>query len=343
MKFHLILTLDYEVFGNGTGCIEKCLVDPTDRCQSIVESYNARLNLFVESLELLIFEEYQTQLTKDHYAKIHHQLQHLLEKGHSLHLHMHPQWLDAYPLDDHWHLSMDKWRIGDLGNDDLQRCVMRGLSYLSSCRDQIETENMVFRAGGWTIQPGESALQILKQHGIRVDSTVAPGLFNPSRGDWYDFRETPDLPYWKISQDVCVEDPGGVLLEIPIATHNIGVKSHTRILVESRSNAPFPEGCVGDYGGPNGKLQLLRGRLAKIRNMGTVMLDFSSLPAWALIEVTEKYMERFDQIDGTVPIVAIGHNKNFGQSAEQNLGEYLAWVQSQTDIIFSDYRHWMAS
>lgn len=337
LKYHLILTTDYELFGNGSGCLEKCLLLPTERMISIVEAYKAKLSLFVESLELACIGSLSSGKVSEQYTMVEDQLHRLIATGHHLELHIHPQWLEAKFDRQVWNLSLDKWRLGDLTPTEIRDCITISLSYLNRFK---KGSTSIFRAGGWAIQPGEKVVESLSEHAIVIDSTVAPGLFNPSKGDWFDFRFAPDLPFWRVSTDVCEESSTGSIIEVPIATQNIGFISHLRALKESRSQNQFPEGCEGSYAGPNSVYQPIRGRLSKLANIERVMLDFSTLPAWALIETTERYMDRFQTSQTPVPIVEIGHNKNFSQRSGENLDEYLRWANSCPDIVFSDYHTW---
>ena len=75
-------------------------------------------------------------------------------------------------------------------------------------------------------------------------------------------------------------------------------------------------------------------------DVGTVMLDYSTLPAWALIEATRNCMDRYQSQEGTIPIVAIGHNKNFTARSAENLQEYLSWCDSVPELTCSSYRAW---
>ena len=77
--------------------------------------------------------------------------------------------------------------------------------------------------------------------------------------------------------------------------------------------------------------------------MGTTMLDFSTLPGWLLIEVTRAYMQRFANHEGPIPIVAIGHNKNFSSFSSSNLQEWIEWASKQPSIGFSDFGKWKAA
>jgi hypothetical protein len=341
LKYHLIFTLDYELFGNGSGCIDKCLIDPTDRCASLLEKVNAPLTLFVETLELAEFSGTRSTPIQAQYPSIAAQLTKLQQNGHKLELHLHPQWMTALQNGNDWSLAFDKWRIGDLDTNEIAACIEQGLEYLAPFLNQANANSSIFRAGGWAMQPSKKVLQGLSKAGFTIDSTVAPGAFNPSKGDWFDFRKTPNLPYWSISDDICTETLTGKMIEVPIATQQIGLRAHSQALKEHKSEAQFPASCSGSYAGPNTAFQTFRGKLAKIANLGTVMLDFSTLPAWAMIEVTERYMDRFKDFDGTIPIVAIGHNKNFSARSEESLLHYLDWASNYTEITFSSYDRWL--
>lgn len=339
MKFHLILTLDYELFGDGSGCLGACVVEPTDRCRAIAEAHDARLTLFVEALEFAALARLDGAPGADKYPEVEQQLSRLAASGHALQLHLHPQWLDAHHEAGNWHLDFSKWRVGSLSNSDLARCFDEGQAYLNRFAKQAT----VFRAGGWTIQPEGHVLEQLNERHITVDSTVAPGLYNAATGDWYDFRNAPALPYWSIQDDVCSPVSDGPVIEVPIATARIGVAAHAKALREAKQLNQFPEGCSGSYNGPNDRLQWARGRVSKVMGLGTVMLDFSTLPAWALIEATRRYMQRFANTEGPIPIVAIGHNKNFSARSQAAFTTWLEWCAQNAQIGFSDYDTWLSA
>ncbi len=329
---HLILSLDYEVFGDGSGCVDSCLVAPTEAIASIAEEFGAPVSLFVEALELERFSCF----AMSRQDAVRRQLEALVNAGHKLELHLHPQWLGARLVDGGWSLDFSRWRCGDLDSESFERAVVTGCRYINSVGD----EPAAYRAGGWTIQPSNAALAALPGHGILMDSTVAPGMYNPASGDWFDFRNVPDLPFWATSGDVCTVETDGAMLEVPISTAVIGKFRHARALAESRKGPRFPVGCEGSYAGPNNKMQTMIGRFAKLAGMGTVMLDFSTQPAWALIQIIEDHLSRFSATDAPIPIVAIGHNKNFTTESAKNLREMLAWSRDQAGVCLSDYRAW---
>ena len=87
-RAHLILSLDYEVFGNGSGDLDCCVLQPTERIAAIAERHGARLAIFVDALEFAAME--RTGVSDAH--RVRQQLQSLLARGHRVELHLHPQW-----------------------------------------------------------------------------------------------------------------------------------------------------------------------------------------------------------------------------------------------------------
>lgn len=346
MKYHLILTLDYETFGNGSGSLCHCVVEPVERLLDTFSEYDAGLQSFVDATEFAAMracagdEVVDLPFEVDWLDRVESQIASLMTAPHSTHLHIHPQWMDAQPVDESWNLNYEHWRIGDLSKQAIDRVVSAGLEYLTQISDRFARQGAIcFRAGGWAIQPSASVLASLEKHAIAIDSTVAPGTMNLARGDWFDFRAAPMKPYWYTKGDVLKESESGVL-EVPIATANLGRLQHLKCLRQSKKDGGFPEGCKGTYRGPNNQLQSLAGRMGKLVNLGTAMLDFSTMPSWALIEITRDCMARYAKVDGPIPIVAIGHNKNFSRWSESNLREYLAWANDQPDVVFSSYDQW---
>lgn len=340
MKFHLILSLDYEVFGDGSGCLQNCLLNPTNECLRIVNQHAGKLTFFADALELYSFSQQQNSPTQQHYALVAQQLASLMNSPHNLQLHLHPQWQNASFDQQEWQLDFSKWRIGDLEKVDIDSCINSGLDFLQQFGPRTGQDLVAFRAGGWAIQPSGPVIDALSASNIIIDSTVAPGLHNPALGDWYDFRSAPALPFWAAGQDICRPLQQGTITEVPITTAYLGRHAHWQALRERRSHPALPEGCTGSYANSNTRWQNIKYKLNKLWSLGLVMLDFSSLPSWALIEITRKHMEQYKDFPGPIPIVAIGHNKNFTAWSAQQLNAYLEWAQNQQDLVFSDYGQW---
>ncbi|HEB86994.1 MAG TPA: hypothetical protein ENI68_08280 [Gammaproteobacteria bacterium] len=249
LSVHLILTVDYELFGNGLGCIDRCVIDPAERMMGIVQECLAPLTFIVEATEFIAMEAGGESVDG-----VRRQLALAVAQGHDTQLHVHPQWEQAARLSDGaWHVDDHRWRMGDLPFEDTLRLLRTGKEWLEAVVNAADYRVTTFRAGGWCIQPSGAAVQALLKLGFRVDSTVAPGFRNAARGEWSDFRSVPRRPYWNVDGDVCREASSG-LWEVPIVTGRIAAWRHLRAVKSSRTSGDggFACGCEGNYLGPDG-------------------------------------------------------------------------------------------
>ena len=56
-RVHFIPTVDVEVFGDGSGCVQGCVVEPTQGLLDLAEAHEARLTLFVDALGFSVMED----------------------------------------------------------------------------------------------------------------------------------------------------------------------------------------------------------------------------------------------------------------------------------------------
>lgn len=341
---HLILSVDYEVFGDGTGDVDCCVIEPAKNMMDIAERFNAPITFFVESLEFIAME--QTTATRDSVERIQKQLIKAIGKGHDVQLHLHPQWYSAkYNSEGIWQLDMKHWRIGDLEEHKTANVLRNGKYWLEALLQPIE-ENYrcnVFRAGGWCIQPSEKIVKGMLELGIDIDSTVAPGLYNSTKGEWCDFRNAPDSPIWRVDSDICTPTETGIL-EIPITTGKISRWRHLQAVKLSRAhdNGGMANGCCGSYQGVASKSQAGMGKLKKLLRLGHVMLDFSTMPTDVLIDITKQWLNKQSNTNMPIPIVAIAHTKNFTKASSLALNSYLKWAEAN-HIQFSTYGKYLES
>lgn len=339
MRPYLIITVDYEVFGNGTGQVTNCVTAPAQRIMQLGEEFGASITFFVEALEFIAMEKYGLNGAK----QVSQQLRKAALNAHDIQLHLHPQWeKPTLGKDGSWHLNMERWRIGDLSFAESMRLVKIGKEWLENLITPVlpEYKCIAFRAGGWCIQPSTAIVQALKNLDFQIDSTVAPGVRNIAGGEWSDFRHVPKKPYWRTENDVCAETSSGIW-ELPITTGTVSKWAHINAIKAARSiNNGFPPGCLGNYKGPNTKFQALQGKFGKILQLGHVMLDISTMPAELLIAVTKQWVRRFPENALPIPIVAIAHTKNFTQLSMENMKRYLTWAKGEK-IVFSTYRKFL--
>jgi len=321
----LIISVDHEVFGNGSGCLDACVRQPVDRMLSVADKYSTPLTFFVEALE---YEAMQNVGIESIHSVI-DQLKFGYKAGHDIQLHIHPQWDGASWDGRDWHVNEKSWRIGDGNEKQLVRLLKQGKAWLEGqlSSDFPEYKCLAFRAGGWCIQPSQPVVKALLQLGFQIDSTVAPGMQNLAAGEWADFRNVPDRPFWRTNGDVCSEAASG-LWEIPILTGKVGRLRHLQAVKKSRSfgSNGMALGCVGGYQGASSRLQAWRGKLGKLMSSGNVMLDFSTMPADVMIQITKDWVVKYRAQSSFLPLVAIAHTKNFTDYSKKNMNQYLQWV-----------------
>ncbi|MDH5694171.1 MAG: hypothetical protein OEZ47_13820 [Gammaproteobacteria bacterium] len=339
-KISLVVTVDYEVFGNGSGCVESCVLGPARKILDIMNHYSAPLTLFADIPEFIAMETYKRPLVHE----IKKQLVETQLSGGDVQLHIHPQWYRAHHLfDDRWQLDMSKWRIADQSTSVINHLIVASVDWLDALfkEHSIDYECYAFRAGGWCIQPSKELARILIENGLRVDSSVAPGHVFRDSNEWYDFSVYPRDPYWRFSDDVCVsEEPG--IWEFPITTGTVSKWSHLATLLRSRGSKGLAQNCKGNYGGPSSKLKKVANRLEKLRRLGTVMLDISTLSVDQMKQLSEQWLEKYIKKNKKISLVAIGHTKNFSENSSRNFEKYLSWA-SANGIQFSTFKKVMKS
>jgi hypothetical protein len=341
MTAHLILTVDYEIFGNGQGCLKHCVVEPTARLLRLADDFRAPVTLFAEAAELMAIER---EMGRCAVREVRDQLKNAVPGGHDVQLHLHPQWQAATrQTDGTWNLDLDRWRIGDLPEEEIENLISTGKGWL----DDVAFSNVpgrhcvAFRAGNWCIQPSDAVVRSLQRHGFHVESTVVPGMRRAGQEEWSDFRLAPDLPFWRVDGDVCETRASG-LWEVPIASGRIGRLSQIAAEVQARSteNSRFAPSCHGSYSLKGGPLTRVAVRLRKLHDLGLAKLDFSTMPAQTLVNITKDWTRRFSNCDQPVPIVAIAHTKNWTDRSTSHLTAYLAWARD-AGIRFSTYSEWL--
>ncbi|EKB51331.1 hypothetical protein [Cecembia lonarensis] len=225
---NLILTFDYELFGNGSGDIFKHVILPTDKILSICDTYGIKTTIFFEVVEYWSLKEEWDKGNDMGYSKnpieaMESQLQTAFRNGHDIQLHFHPQWLGAKFINDKWDLNLKNWRLSDFSETD-------GLDQFGLIKKGVETlqdiikplnpdyKPSIIRAGGYNIMPSFKIAQAMLENGIIVDSSVYPGGVENGEYSKYDYSEVPnDLDYWFTNEEnVTQRTTSGTILEIPI-------------------------------------------------------------------------------------------------------------------------------
>ena len=328
----LALTLDYELFGEGTGDVLRDVIQPTARLLRICGSHGVRITIFFEVVEYWKLKEaFKNGIcgggSDDPTELMKRQLAEAYEHGHDIQLHIHPQWLRAEHSDDGWQVDRSLWRLSSIGSSsnsmsaiDLRDLLARGKKTLEGIIHRINPEYRceIFRSGGLNIQPSYHIVKAMRSTGLKADSSVFPGGFADSDYACYDYRMVNNyIPWWVTKGndllEMSVNEPPGEnqsIYELPIFSlpmrrvwkydlHRLKVKLGNRHAIRTTRT---------QFHSKTRKKSKLKFLLESESLMWDFCLLSESKMKWFFRKATEIY-ERSEY--PYHPFVLIGHSKEF--------------------------------
>lgn len=236
----VILTFDYEMFFGKSGTIDACLIEPTNEIINVLKKYDAHASFFVDTTFLLFL--LKNGLVKE-YDRIEQQLIELIQLGHRLELHIHPHWLDAkydkrsskfmFPTYNRYILSSCEIDIQKkLFSDGIS--LLRAIGMKAGCPTY---KPIAYRAGGWCFDLNEDVINMLRDGGIRVDSSVIPRRKCINAISAYNYLMIKsDQPY-RFNKSLLENDSDGAFLEFPISIYRISPYCKLKALLKRRTNS----------------------------------------------------------------------------------------------------------
>lgn len=306
-----IFTLDYEIYGNGTGSLKDLIYEPAEQLRRIFRKWNVRFVNFVEVAELEKIEECRTDAAIELVKK---QVRKLYWEDFEIALHLHPQWCNAYCQNVKWFLDFSEYNLCALPRTRIAQIVQRSLRYLRHIVDEHHFTPLAFRAGNWLFQPTEPAASVLADSGIRIDSSVFKGGLQHTHG--LDYRPaSKNGYYWPFSSDANHADPAGQCLELPIYTEMV---RPWRIPSSKRLGMGNNLGFAGQRW--NRMRDFLRFRYP-------LKFDFCRMTLDELTSMIGTVIEK-DRQDPAVyrPLVAIGHTKDLAEP--QVVDNFLSFLRA---------------
>lgn len=217
---YLALTVDYEIFGNGTGDVRQHVTGPAEHMARTLERVGAPLTVFVEMEEQTAFEQHasalRAQLGYDPGALIRTQIADLAQRGHDFQLHLHPEWhrcawsVAGWQLHRHTHTVDALYEDQGAITDYLRERKTRLEEY---CGQRVTS----YRCGAFAAQPGRKLLHALAENDFVIESSVVCGMRRDEPTVQLDYRNAPRAHRsWRVREDVAQPDATGAITEIPI-------------------------------------------------------------------------------------------------------------------------------
>jgi len=229
----ILLTLDYEIyFGDITGSVKECMIDPTNRLLKILDMNDSKMTVFWDILhfyKLLELQDEFPELKKERIA-IQNQIHKIVQKGHDIQLHLHPHWLDAKYIEGKWSFVYDRFKLHTLSkiNDPndintIVGCIIIAKNLMEKIVREADKNYNVnsFRAGGYLIEPFNELKDIFYDNGIFIDSSICPNLKNDSNIYAFNYNKYPKKQHYRFIDNISIIDDEGYFIEFPITTFKI--------------------------------------------------------------------------------------------------------------------------
>jgi hypothetical protein len=204
-KIYIALVDDWELRGNGTGCVEELQCKPMRKLMDIYESHNIHCTFNVEVMQQIYMRKYQEEYTelKEQADAWDTAVLEAFRRGHDIQLHIHPQWKDAVYINGKWVLN-DNWDITKYQEADVRAMFTDCISYLKELLPSTPPPHFIsFRSGSWFIAPSDFMMQVLIDKGIKIDMTIVGGFVSNTKHGQLDYSKIEEdfLPYYPDMHD----------------------------------------------------------------------------------------------------------------------------------------------
>jgi hypothetical protein len=333
----IILTVDYEIWGNGTGSFTDLVYKPTNLMLDVCERYGAKLTIFAEMGHYWAMKRH-LGIFDEEIALFEKQLKRAIKSGHDVQLHLHPQWTDAEYKNNKWILNFDKWACSELDYQEIYGLLKRGKAELENILVPINKQYkcIVFRAGGWCALPSTNLVEALIANGFLIDSSVAKGRILKS--DVCDINYTnafSEYIPWKVdSRNINYNDPDGKLMEFPIFSSKKllplkYIDRKIKQLAQNVNGVKRDRGIGPVFEKPSKDLKSILQR--KIKG-DYYQNDFCTITSKILLRNLKAIDSHGCEI---LPLVFIGHSKNFVDS--MNFDDFIKRCSNLSNNDFSTF------
>ena len=345
--YKLIISLDYEIHGNGDGDPLDLMIEPTSRMLGLFNKYGAKLTVFADVAEIISFKSYYEKTGKDkfHSKKIENQLKHIIKNGHDVQLHIHSSYLKSTYKKGKWQQNWDEYNLAELPIERIEEIIGKCKIFLENLLTPINQEYKcnVFRAANWSMMPSENILKVLTKLDFKIDSSLYKWGVKKGRVK-YDYSNCNNqlIPWFVNSKNINYEDKNGHILEIPIYSENrYFFQFITPIRIYRMIRSAFHRHEKFNTGE---KKVEKKSKITKAFNILKLFfkkhpwkLDINQANSKKLISACKNIENKYDYYNFDIPVVSIGHSKTFIKYNERTLEPFLEYIKNSNKYNFSLY------
>lgn len=343
-RIKVLVTIDYEIFGNGTGDVRRHMIDPTWRMAEVCENLGIPLTLFFEVEEYIAFRKYAFEVNQMYgynaHKEVTDQIRKLANQGHDLQLHIHPQWYDCQISNQKWLLNRNRLALEHITSeiDSLIEILQERVDIINDLRGSGPGagRTVTYRAGGFWAQPCHNLLSALARVGVEMDSSVVSGYQRILEGHCLNYSEAPtNLSQWPIRDEVGKCDDEGVLMEVPVASvpgRRWQQISMERLMAKFSKNVPDTQKSAlrEQIGLPRDPVSLFKFFLNKV----PLKLDIHNNSLGQFRRLFDRYISQLDSNE-TKCVVIIGHSKDMPNA--RSFVKICKWLKSQPNLDFTRF------
>lgn len=355
-KIAIITSLDYELFGDGTGLVEREQIIPTAHFANIYDLYGAKLTIMFEYGQYTAYSRYSdknARLAEDN-RRIEEQLISLVKRGHDVQLHYHAQWFNAVYKEqsESFEVDLRNIDISSLAYEDMLSVLKEGKAFLEALLTPYKSdyECIGFRTGSWAVRDENKLLTALKECGFKADSSVVANTKFESEQVNFEYMNCPHhYHYWYIDKLLSKEGSTKNFVEIPPYTK----KNRFAFLKYFNAKHFLSKKIVSSFYTTkiSEKNFSVFQKMKKIITRDYYMADFNTMTYKTLIQMVEEvlYDTKFSD-EEYIPIMFIAHPKTtynvddlhlFFQYLEKKHGnkiEYWSYQQAIDYLVPQQYQ-----
>jgi len=317
-KIAIITSLDYEIFGDGTGNVQREQIIPTEHIANIYDLYYAKLTVMFEYGQYVAYKKYadnNNQLLKDN-QHIEKQLIDLVKKGHDVQLHYHAQWHNAIydTQTNSFKIDLKHVDITSLKYEEIIQVLKEGKVFLEKLLKPYNPNYKCvgFRSGSWAVSDEAKLLSALKECGFKADSSVVPNVRFESEQVHFEYTNCPHhYHYWYtnglLSQNGNLTRNNDDFVEIPPYTKKNKCAFlkylNPKYLLSKKIVSSFYTTKISE------KNFSIFQKIKKVLTRNYYMADFNTMTYDTLLNMIEEVLNDNSFDEEIIPVMFIAHPK----------------------------------